>query len=343
MTSNYEKYKNNGFTGLANLGNTCFINSCMQIFSHCYDFNILLEKIDISNMNQTIDSELLIEWIKLKELMWSKNCIISPNRFLNYTQTISKNKNIEIFTGFAQNDLPEFLIFVLDCFHNALKRKVEINISGEVKNSRDILAKKCFEEIKKFYNTNSYSEIYRLFYGIHVSLIQSKNNNDIYSIIPEPFSIINLPIPIDKNSATIYDCFDLYTEKELLENDNAWFNEHTNKKEDVFKFIKFWNFPDILIIDFKRFDNYGNKINKLVDFPISDLDLSKYVIGYNNNQYKYNLFGICNHSGGCLGGHYTSIIKHANDKWYIFNDTQIEEIKSNFISNKNYCLFYKKI
>ena len=128
-----------------------------------------------------------------------------------------------------------------------------------------------------------------------------------------------------------------------MENDNAWFNENTNKKEDVFKFIKFWNFPDILIIDFKRFDNYGNKINKLVDFPITDLDLSKYVIGYNNNQYKYNLFGICNHSGGCLGGHYTSIIKHANDKWYIFNDTQIEEIKSNFISNKNYCLFYKKI
>ena len=332
MSFNYENFKDKGLTGLANLGNTCFINSCMQIFSHCPEFNILLSKIDISNINKTVDSELLIEWIKLKDLMWSKNCIISPNRFINYTQAISKNKNIDIFTGFAQNDLPEFLIFVLDCFHNALKRNVEINISGEVKNTRDILAKKCFEEIKNFYNINSYSEIYSLFYGIHVSLIQAIDSNDVYSITPEPFSIINLPIPNDKKTTTIYDCFDLYTEKEILANDNAWFNEKTNKKENVFKYIKFWNFPEILIIDFKRFDNYGNKINKVIDFPISNLDLSKYVIGYDNNTYKYNLFGICNHSGGCLGGHYTSIIKHANNKWYNFNDTIIKEVSDNFIS-----------
>ena len=37
-----------GLTGLANLGNTCFINSCMQVLSHTQEFNnfLLLYLID---------------------------------------------------------------------------------------------------------------------------------------------------------------------------------------------------------------------------------------------------------------------------------------------------------
>ena len=33
----------------------------------------------------------------------------------------------------------------------------------------------------------------------------------------------------------------------------------------------------------------------------------------------YDLYGICNHSGGTLGGHYTSYVKNANDNWYLYN------------------------
>ena len=337
------KYKDKGLTGLANLGNTCYLNSCMQMLSHCYLLNEIFDKLDINSLNKVDDSILLIEWNNLRNLMWKQNCIISPNRYVSTVQKISIKKNIELFSGYAQNDLPEFLIFIIDAFHNSLKRKVQMNISGKSQNKTDELAKECFGMIKNMYS-QTYSEMLNLFYGVHVSLLLTEDNNNTLSIKPEPFCLIDLPIPENKNSCNIYNCLDLYVSYEKLSGDNAWYNEKTQKKESVNKCINFWSFPEILIISFKRFNNYNKKINTVINTPINNLDLSKYIIGYDKESYKYDLFGICNHSGACLGGHYTAFIKNANNKWYHFNDTYVGEINdSNIITSKGYCYFYKKI
>ena len=76
------------------------------------------------------------------------------------------------------------------------------------------------------------------------------------------------------------------------------------------------------------------------------MNLSKYVKGYDKNSYVYDLYGICNHSGGTWGGHYTAYVKNADNNWYHFNDTNVRKLNDNIehslISTQAYCLFYQK-
>jgi ubiquitin C-terminal hydrolase len=277
--------------------------------------------------------------------MWKENCIVSPSKFVKTIQKLAQIKKMDLFTGYSQNDLPEFFLFLIDCFHNAISREVTMKILGKAENETDTVALQCYTMIQKMY-TKEYSEIWNLFYGIHISEIVSLETKKVVSRKPEPFLMINLSIPSNNKSPTLYDCFDLYVQGETLENENAWYNEETKTKENVTRQITFWSFPTILVMDLKRNNptNFLNKNQTLVDFPLHDLNLCKYVTGYKNDSYIYDLYGVCNHYGTTMGGHYTAFVKNANDKWYHFNDTSVEEIKDvkQIITSKAYCFFYRK-
>ena len=338
----FDSYKEKGLSGLTNLGNTCFLNSAMQVLSHTYELNNFLKMKTYKNkLNNKYDSALLVEWDALRELLWKENCIVSPFKFVKTFQKIAELKGQDLFTGFNQNDLPEFLIFIIDCFHNALSREVNMTIEGVVQDEKDKIAVKCFERIKQMYE-NDYSEIWKLFYGVHVSQLECIETGEKFSMVPEPFFIINLSIPTNNKFPTLVDCFDLYVKVEIMDGDNCV--EKRGKKVAANKNIMFWNFPDILVIDIKRFNSMNRKNQVMVDFPLENLNLSKYVIGYEKNKYVYDLYGVCNHSGSVMGGHYTSFVKNANGKWYHYNDTNVSEVGmiKQIVTPKAYCFFYRK-
>lgn len=335
------KYVSKGNVGLANLGNTCFLNSCLQALSHTFELNEVLDK--VKKINNVNESTILTEWNELRRLIWSNNNMsISPNKFVHHVQRLAKIKGKDIFTGWNQNDMSEFLIFMMDCIHDSIRRPVEIRITGQSKHSVDKLALNCYSILKDTY-AKEYSEVMELMYGIYISEIRSIDGIVQHAVKSEMFFVLDLPIP-NKPIISVYDCFDEYTKPEMLSGENAWLNEKTNKKEDINKHMTFWSFPKVLVITLKRFSGNGmRKIQSPVSFPINDLDLSKYVSGYKPTSYKYDLYAVCNHSGGVNGGHYTAFVKNASKQWIHFNDQSVTPIsEATIVTPMAYCLFYRK-
>ena len=143
------------------------------------------------------------------------------------------------------------------------------------------------------------------------------------------------------------DTFEFLREEELLDENNEWFCENCKKKQRAKKKIEIYNAPKILIIQLKRFSQI-NKINTKVNFPLTDFDISQYILSKekeNEKNMKYDLFAVANHYGSLYFGHYTAFCKNSiTNKWYEFNDSSVNEIKdeSNIVSKNAYVLFYRR-
>jgi ubiquitin carboxyl-terminal hydrolase 8 len=331
------------FVGLLNLGNTCFLNSCVQVLKSIPELHQIIVE-NINHIKESPDTTMLKEWADLYSVMNSANGTLSPNKFVHIVQQVAQIKGRDIFTGWAQNDIQEFLLFLIECFHNSIARPARVHINGIPENHTDQRAIICYGLIQSVY-AREYSKILDVFYGVYMTEIVDIDNSTILSTTAEHYFVLDLQLFYrEKICSSIYDCFDLFIQPELMEGDNAWWNEKTQEKQSIYKQVNFWSFPDILVIMLKRFSPDGvRKLQNLIDFPLENLDLSRFAKGYGSQKNVYDLFGVCNHMGGVLGGHYTAFVK-SQDKWFHYNDSTIEPVLNpqSIVSPSAYCLFYRK-
>lgn len=336
MSKQYD-YIGNGLSGIVNTGNTCYLNSCIQ----CISNTLLLTKFFLEekdNYFETLDLEkneckLVKEWYRLLDGMWEDNCIVAPNSLKKIILQLF-SKKIGISTLNQQNDMSEFMVFILDCLHEGLSRKVTIKPKLEGK-------KKIYKDAVKYWidsHKNSYSEIIDIFYGQLVSYIKDVKNEKILSFSFQPSCYLMLEINKEKDDTTLYDCLDVHFGNEIMDEENKY-----NYKDELVvanKSIEYWHLPKILIIVLKRFNNLNQKINKNILFPFN-LDMSKYSRIKENALYE--LYAVGNHLGCADGGHYNAYCKNSNNLWYVFDDHDVKKInRRNVISSSAYCLFYSK-
>ena len=111
---------NSGNKGLANLGNTCYMNSALQCLSHLLEFHPKNESfINQNKQKKTIYSE----WIALQSELWSNESDqpIVPRQFLQTFIKECRQKDI-FFYNFQQNDTEEFINIFMDVLHQSIKK-----------------------------------------------------------------------------------------------------------------------------------------------------------------------------------------------------------------------------
>ncbi len=141
----------------------------------------------------------------------------------------------------------------------------------------------------------------------------------------------------------------MFLQPEKMAGESKWKCPQCRQYRDAEKKIDIWKLPPVLIIHLKRFKYQGiwrDKITTLVDFPIEDLNMDRYILNSKMNTHNdYRLYAMSNHSGTLDGGHYTAMCRHPGyDRWFKFDDTDVKEATSSaaLVSPTSYILFYAR-
>jgi ubiquitin C-terminal hydrolase len=148
---------------------------------------------------------------------------------------------------------------------------------------------------------------------------------------------------------SIHQCFEWFTVKDRLGEDNKWYCPHCRIPVTAFKKMDIWTIPRLLILHLKRF-NAQQRLGVMVDFP-EVLDMKPYVIGPQKDDadLRYKLFAVSNHTGNLVGGHYTAdvvVVQPGNTDgtWYNFEDITVKTTTAAAVHSADaYVLYYERI
>ena len=316
--------------GLNNLGNTCFMNTCLQNLIHCSPFIARL-------FDPTLTlrpGKLTREFMSIcKTQISTSSRSSSPSEFKSAFGSIHSE-----YRGYRQHDTQEFCRLLLEDISKELNTVKKIPPYKEIdsKGKTRFQLNKEFDEI---FRARENSIVIDTFYGQIENVFICPCKFESFSF--EKF----LDIPILLNDGGSQNLNELL--KKNFENDSIVWGakcENCGKITTHIKESKLSILPEVLILSLQRCNGRTKRKNSASVKFGEYIDLSKFVdkecLG--NIPTKYNLIGIGNHSGSIDFGHYYAYIK-INNSWYEFNDSFTSSCGGiSLDSSGAYVLFYQR-
>lgn len=327
--------------GLANLGNTCSINTLIQCLGHCpslLEF-MLHTEIPIHKKEQRRYS-IYQELKQIFHQMWVEHHSLAPHRFLKaFYESLG-----DMYAPGEQFDFTEMWMLLL---HNLIE---ETHSPNYVSNHQFLgtyelpilsyLEGRAQENWKRFFqHTNS--PLNDILYGMEIQQVECTSCQHIcHNLEPTAFHYIE----IQHGSHMAHGLQKLLSQEPM----NGWKCDKCHKETGV-RAIRFWKLPQIWIIILKRF----NQSHKMID----PLDISQEFTVEKGLEFcslpnsevpsiTYELKAMANHYGSLHGGHYNAICKNKDGSWYEYDDlgiSKVGNIEALLTQNRNaYVLFYER-
>ncbi|XP_073986479.1 ubiquitin carboxyl-terminal hydrolase 33-like isoform X2 [Rhodnius prolixus] len=364
-----------GCTGLANLGNSSFMNAVLQALSNVPQISFyFLENLKFLSSTFASENTEIGEVSSIfQELMlnlWSpgqQNWIV-PDRIHAVI-----TKYYPIFKCDIQQDSHELLCCLMKLIHEELT----IFSTDDAVKSNEISTSE----------TSNKSIISEVFEGCLSSFVKCLNCKKIFSQ-EESFQTLSLSIPTDAYFKYTWCLNTPHNQKWLYKEDKGWFSsllqgissiifgpavnlhdclasffsinrfKEENKlncsncgKQSVC--IKRWRLlsvPEVLCIHIKLFTNVDGSLFKGADkiqFPLEGLDMRYYMKNDVADSYDYTtrytlISVICHKETNETSGHFTCYcLNYSNNQWYHYDDEQVTRVNSEVVKKvQAYILFY---